>query len=222
LKSALITCACALSLLACKKDKAAPPSGEPLEGAAAAEDPAAAGPYTLSPDKLDRYVKYEAKMIEVMAGTMKDVAAFEARADAGKYAGALGAAGGMSDAVAVTRKRAEAEEAARKQVGLSSDELDRIDQVVHDIIAKRLVSKDVVDDSMIASMESMRDRMPKDQQASLDRPISEMKKLRDDVKNLTEERQKFGDANVDLVLSREADLMKNWEAQMNALGGKKP
>ena len=77
-------------------------------------------------------------------------------------------------------------------------------------------------DQQIAQMEQMVASLPPEQkkEAKTDEAIAQMKKSRDDFKNLTEEREKYGSGNIDLVLTREPELEKNWQALINLWSGK--
>ena len=203
MKRALVAAALLALVPACKKERPAAPVDDSAEAI-----PAADGPYEISSDKLDRYIKYYAKMNELFPAIIRDVDAFD----------------GGSDAIDRVKKKAEAEEKARAEAGLDQHDLDEMDRIVQDIVNKRMVAKGITDDSMLAQMEAMRAQLAKDPEAraAADKAIADAKKLRDDMKNLVEERQRYGDKNVDLVLTREADLLKLWDARFSALGGKSP
>src|SRR5688572_28156337 len=80
-----------LLLVGCKKDQAAPPPPPPedkaeLEAPAVDEGSGGAVPeekLTLTKEKLDAFIKYQKKMLEVHATLMKDLDKISARLDAG-------------------------------------------------------------------------------------------------------------------------------------------
>ncbi|HVG60217.1 MAG TPA: hypothetical protein VNA24_16785, partial [Hyalangium sp.] len=127
----------ALVFSGCKKEQTDPvepspeasrPSAAPTPGrqASADESPgdAAAGTYALTKEKLDAYVGYQRKLLEAYDTLLKDLA--QAKKDSKK--------GDELAEVNATMKliegKAKAEEAARKEAGLSEEDVNGIADVV--------------------------------------------------------------------------------------------
>ncbi|MHB8877607.1 MAG: hypothetical protein ACYC8T_28280 [Myxococcaceae bacterium] len=206
----------ALALWGCKKTPPPEPaSAAPAEPAPAPEaqpdDPAAPAneKLALTADKLTRFIGYQQRMLEVTAQALKDVKAMDHKADAGDYGGVA------NDAVDSIGRKEEAEEAARKDSGLSEREVEQLEQLVGELLAKRSLARTMNFEATLKQMEELRAGLPKEQQAGLDQSLAELKKQQEEAKSLKEERDRFGSANVDLVLAREAELAKNQDKLMN-------
>jgi hypothetical protein len=225
--------AATLALGACKKEQPAPPASAAAPAnapapVAAAPVPAAAPKEAapvekpvLTEAKLKGFVKYQQKMLEVHAQVLKDVKAMDAKGDAGEYGGAVGGFAAANDAVGFIKRKDEAMAAARADSGLTEAEVEQFEAVVGDVVMKRTVGKTMNLDSTLKQMEQMRASLPKEQQAGVDQALVELKKQMDEMKSLSEEREKYGSANVDLVLSQEAELTANQE-KLLGLWSQKP
>jgi hypothetical protein len=70
-------------------------------------------------------------------------------------------------------------------------------------------------------MEQLGAELPEEQQAGLEQSLASLQQQQTVVQSLAETRAKFGSASVDLVLSKEAELMKAHQ-QLLALYRPKP
>jgi hypothetical protein len=197
---ALIVLSSSLALAGCKKDKpadVAPPAAElvvvPAPSGAADEAKLA-----LTPEKLAAYIKYQQKIGELNSQLLADVKKMDGKTDAG-------------DGLAAIKRRAELEESARKETGLSESELTTIDELVSSIMAKRSLVQTFNYDVQLAQMEQVKATLPPDKGAEADKAIEQIRKQRDEFQNLTEERKKYGDPSVNLVLTKEEELTKSWQ-----------
>ncbi len=205
----------AIAFAGCKKEQPAP-------GAPGAAPPAAhhhwageadAG-FVVTPEKIDAFIAYQKKMLEVWAGTLEDLERLEGKADAGMAA--------VNEVVDAARRRGRAEEAAREATGLTEREVGFLEALVGDVIAKRSLGKSMNLDGLVRQIEATKAALPPEQREAVEKSIAEMKKQQADLQSLADERQKYGSANVDAVLARESELTKNWEALLTQVwGGRK-
>ena len=214
----------ALALVACKKEQPAslappPQAAAAPEGVVAATEPVAQAFVATGP-KLASFVKYQQKMLEVHAQALTDLKTMDGKGDAGDYGGVAGGLAAANDAVGFIKRREAAQVVARKESGLTEQEVEQYESLVGDVIMKRLVGRTVNLESTLKRMEQMRSSLPKDQQAGLDQSLSELKKQQEEMKMLAEEREKYGSANVDLVLTQEAELTANHQKMMGLWGAK--
>jgi len=168
----------------------------------AAEDPeasmfsgAAAPPLKLTDRKLSAYLAYERRMVEL-------------------YARSLDA--GAASASPTVANLAEAEEEARRQSGLERAELTAIEQMVREVVVKRLYGGIAPGDDSLERTKALQDKLSGPQREELSQAIAEMERTRSEFARLTEERRKYGDANVDLLIARETELTRAWKEKMAA------
>jgi hypothetical protein len=212
----------ALGFSACKKDKAepapvapqaarpsqAPPPDEQAEEEAP-EAELAPGPYPLTKEKLDAYVGYQRKLLEAYETLLKDLA--QAKRDAGK--------GDDLAEVNATMKliegKARAEEAARKEAGLSEVDVNGIADIVTAVISQRQLTQSFHIEEELKKLEEMQAKLRPEQREELAPQLAAMRERTEELQKLTEVRRTYGDANVDLVLTREEDLAKNYQDMLN-------
>ncbi len=60
----------------------------------------------------------------------------------------------------------------------------------------------------------MKARLPSEWQVAAEKSVAEIRKSQSTIQRLTEERAKYGSANVEVVLSREAELTQAWKETM--------
>ena len=213
----------ALGFSGCKKEKAEPaahaveaahPSPAAHEGEQAPED---AGPgeefgphaYTVTKEKLEAYVGYQRKLLEAYESLLKDMA--KVKLDAGK--------GDDLAEVNATMKliegKAKAEEKARKEAHLSEEDVNGIAEVVTAVISQRQLTQALKMDEELKKLEEMQAKLTPEQREELSPQLSAMRERIEDLQKLTEARRTYGDANVDLVLTHEAELTKNYQDMLN-------
>ncbi|HYI02231.1 hypothetical protein [Hyalangium sp.] len=211
----------ALFFSACKKEQAepAPPSLEATRPSPAlpkdeqaAEEPggeAAPGAYTLTQEKLEAYVRYQRQLLAAYEALLKDMAPL--RLDAGR--------GDELAEVNATMKliegKAKAEEAARKEARLSEEDVNAIADVVTAVISQRQLTQAFQIDEELKKLEEMQAKLRPEQREELAPQLAAMRERIEDLQKLTEVRRTYGDANVDMVLTHEADLAKNYQDMLN-------
>jgi hypothetical protein len=178
----------------CTRDPAGgavPAAGERSEGFSIAS-PESAGRFALTDAKLSSYLAYQHQMLQLYAS----------RLDGGADAG-----GSLS-------KLAEAEEDAWKKSGLSRHELSAIEQMVRGVIGKRVYGATPPSDDSLERMKALHSKLSGERREEVGRSIADLEKSREEFARLTEERRQYGDANVDLLLAREAELTRSFKEAM--------
>jgi hypothetical protein len=222
-----------LSLLvvfsACKKEEAPAPSAAPAPasrepgGATAARPPAAGKAPEAKPreeplarpltkEKVDAYVDYQRRMLAVYETSLKDMAALQGRVDAGVTGGAA------SSALLIIEKKARSEREAREATGLSEDDVNDIAEVVTAVIAQRQLARTLGYAEEVKRLEAMQARLTPEQQKELAPQVAEMRSRAQALEALTELRQAYGSANVDLVLAREEELTRGYQEMLRIFG----
>ncbi len=195
------------ALAACRSHRPAPPAAPaPLAGAADASQP------LLTAAELDGYVRYQREMIGVYEQLFRDLDRVGSGArDAGPT--------GIPPAVRIVEVRARAEEEARRRSGLGEDELAWIEPMVLDVVSARALARTLDPQAEVAELKAMRQQVDGELREGLDQTIEDLQRQQDEASRLAEQRHKYGDANVDLVLTREAELTKNHDAWLSRLSG---
>ncbi|HVE82385.1 MAG TPA: hypothetical protein VND93_06045 [Myxococcales bacterium] len=202
------------TLGACRKEAAPQASSS----APAAPAPAPAAPVTLTNDQVDRFVKYQTRLValydEVIQQRDQEKAAPIARKPDG------GVADPVKASLQLFEGKAKAEERARAEAGLSPEDVRRIEPVVAEVINERSNARDENVEAAVKQFEAMRDKLPEDQRKPIEEQLHDLKADHDTRFGNVEQRQKFGDQAVNAVLSREADLTRlrtEWVKRIAAL-----
>lgn len=112
--------------------------------------------------------------------------------------------------------RARAERSVRQQVSLSEAELDSIEGCVASVVSARAIAK-------LTGAEALRDfdravaGASAEQRAKIDQAFGELRARSKSV-SLEAERAAWGDAAVDAVLAREAQVTETWDRLVDARG----
>lgn len=211
-------------LAGCKKDPAPAPAREE-SGMTAAEGPQAASaedfqdvddgkPYVLTQAKLEAYVGYQRKVLDAYAAMNKALQDAKARVDSGKDVA------GLSASMKAIESKAEAESKARREAGLTEQDVNRIGALVTDVITQRHMAAMLDLAGELKKLEEMRARLNPEQQKELAPQLEAMRKRVEETEKLVSVRKVHGDANVDLVLTREQDLMLNYQDMLRSFGAK--
>lgn len=220
-RSLWVLCA-ALAFSGCKKEQPAaassptqerpPPSAQAEEEQAAGEGEPGAEPapgsFVVTKEKLDAYVGYQRKLLEAYQSLMKELATVKARPET---------AGSMAEVNATMKYiegKAKAEEEARKAAGLSEEDVNVLAEVVTAVISQRQMVQALQFDEELKKLEAMQAKLNPEQQKELAPQIEAMRERVESIQQLTEVRRTYGDANVDVILTREADLAKNYQDMM--------
>jgi hypothetical protein len=189
------------------------------EAAQQEAEPEPEKPIVVTNDMIDKYLAYQKQSLANYQEMMKDLKSYDAKADAGDYKGAFGTMAGIKDGMNLIQKQADAEEKARKSVGLSEREIDQVRGLVSDVIARRQLMMSMNLSEQVKQLEKMRDSLPADQRKDLQASIDSMKQQQKEVTELADARKEYGDASVEAVLSREKDLTESYQAWMKAFMG---
>ncbi|HME91015.1 MAG TPA: hypothetical protein VKE49_06310, partial [Myxococcaceae bacterium] len=184
-----------VALAGCKKE---PATQGVDERTLSLSNGAAAPPLKLTDQKLASYIGYQRRMLDVYA----------TRLDAGANA----------DLTPVV----EAEEQARRQSGLQRQELSEIEQMVRAVVGQRAYGGAVPGDDSLERMRAVESKLSGQGRQEVAKSIAELERSREELVRLTEERRRFGDANVDLLLAHEAELTRLWKQTMAAFAPRDP
>lgn len=206
-----------VAVAACKKEGASAPK-QGGEGAAAHQEGDGqatdeARPYVMTREKLEAYVGYQRRMLGVYENVQKDMKGLEARA---LQEGSPEAAKGR---LKIIEAKAKAEEDARREAGLTVDDVNGIAEVVTAVISQRQLARQMGYDEELKRLEGLQARLAPEQQKELAPQVADMRKRAQDFEGLAELRRTYGDSNVDLVLSREKELTQAYQDMLKVFGG---
>jgi hypothetical protein len=216
-------------LSGCKKEEAPAPARQAAgteAGAGSREVPTEAPeafddskPYALTQAKLDAYVGYQRQVLDAYAAMARELQAAKARLTAGTL-DAQGRPVGMTESMKAIESKAESEAQARREAGLSEEDVNRIGSLITDVITQRHMAAMLDLAGELEKLEEMQARLKPEQQKELAPQIEAMRQRVEETEKLVSVRKVHGDANVDLVLTREQDLMRNYQDMLKSFGGK--
>jgi hypothetical protein len=219
----------ALAFSACKKDQeaqggqsiqAARPSkasSESRQAEDALEPGVEHGPnaYVVTKEKLDAYVGYQRKLLEAYEALLRDMAKVHGRLQEGG-----GEKADMNAAMKLIESKAKAEETARKEAGLTEEDINGLAEVVTAVVSQRQLAQALQTEEELKKLEEMQAKLTPEQREELEPQLAAMRERNEELQKLVEVRRTYGDANVDMVLGREADLAKNYQDMLNTFGRK--
>lgn len=175
-----------LAVAACK-DK---PSMQLKEAPDPALQPPKAPEWALTLPMLDGYLKYQRTLL----------------VQAGKLPAPAWDGGGLKAFEEPTiAQKASADERARAEAGLSPDDVEKIENLLASVASKRMTAR---------VMGISEKDVPPPIDPTLDPQMQEVQAAQASIRarmlDLPEERKTFGSANVDVLLKREDELIKNW------------
>ena len=192
----LIILLLALPLSVCSREPNRPPASADtaLEPGRADGGPDGTPPFELTEKKLDSYVAYRHLRLapELDGGIDTE----------------------PSTSPEGIRRQALAEQKARERVGLSLREVKDIDAMVQEVIGKRVLGRMILEDRGIQQIEELKGKLPVSEQKQLEASIQETRRSQVEAADLPNQRRKYGSANVDRILAREAELTKLWNERM--------
>jgi hypothetical protein len=200
----------------CKARPGAP--GPVLDaGRSTAESTAAdAGPYRLSAAKLEAFLGYKRAILEAGEPSTAQLRALVRAVDAGEP-------DAVERAWALLRAQGSRELAARTRAGLSAAEVRAIESMAADVAAARIFARPLGLGKLSEDLAAARNSLPADRRAGVDATLEALREDEARVERLADEREAWGDANVDLLLTREKELVRIYEAQVRGarerLGG---
>ncbi|NTX00990.1 hypothetical protein HUA74_02975 [Myxococcus sp. CA051A] len=220
MRKALWVLAGLLAFSGCKKDGA---TGSDAPGVAdgggvaglVAEEATGAGPYVVTPEKLTAYVAYQRRMLEVYGSQVKGLQGLGALVDAGTPEAMAEVRAGLK----VVEAKAKAESEARTQAGLSVSDVNGLAEVVTAVISQRQLGRTLQYEEELRKLEELQEKLPPEQRQELAAQVASMRHQVESFQKLTDVRREYGDANVDVVLTREDELMKNYQEMLRVFTG---
>ena len=187
--------------------------GGPVGHAALRAD---AGPYRLTPAKLDAFLDYKRALVQGGEPSGPQLRELLRAVDAGE-------AGAVDRAWAVLHAQGTREEEARARSGLTSAEVRLIESMAADVAAARLFARPLGLGKLSEDLAAARNSLPPDRREAVDATLAALREDEARLERLSDEREAWGDTNVDLLLSREKELVRLYEAQVRGarerLGG---
>lgn len=194
-------------------------AGTPLASAPATRAPAQdAGPFTLTPAVLDGYLRYARARLTLTSARVSELDRWAHQADAGH--GRLKSKE-SAEILSSLQGLAHADALARADAGLPEGAFEQVDAMVRAVIDRRTLARSLNAEGEVQTFQALRDKLPADQRANLDQSFGALQQEYDAAMALTDERHRFGDAAVDLVLSREAELSQLRAQQLASWTGVK-
>ena len=108
-------------------------------------------------------------------------------------------------------------EQARTEAGLSVRDLEEMEAMIARVIGKRAFARQLADEKSLETLESVKAKVPLHHQKQLEHLVGWNKAQRAEALGLAEERKRYGNANVDLILSQEAELLRLWDSEIAQL-----
>ncbi|MCK8497457.1 MULTISPECIES: hypothetical protein [Myxococcus] len=220
MRKALWVLAGALALSGCKKDGAAGSEAPGVEDAGAAgldalEAAEAGAAYVVTPEKLTAYVAYQRRMLDVYGSQVKGLQGLGVLVDAGTPEAMAEVRAGLK----VVEAKAKAEAEARASAGLSVADINGLAQVVTAVIGQRQLGRTLQYEDELRKLEELQQKLPPEQREELAAQVASMRRQVESFQKLTDVRREYGDANVDVVLTREDELMKNYQEMLRVFTG---
>lgn len=194
----------------------------PADGGADAGPPVAvqaefdAGPYRLTPAKLDAFLAYKRALLEGGEISPAQLRGLLRALDAGEP-------DAVNRAWALLRAVGTREAAARAKTGLTAAEVRTIESMASDVAAARVFARPLGLGKLSEDLAAARNSLPPDRRAAVDATIESLRQDEARLEHLADEREAWGDANVDLLLTREKELVRLYEAELRGsrerLGG---
>lgn len=208
-----------LFAVGCKKDAAS--AVAPADAGLAAEIIVDAGAGSVASDarlavtveQVDRYLVYRRALTathKALAPRLDAVEAKGKKKDAGVVA---------EEGLKLIAEEAKAQEQARVASGLTQAQLDHVEEMVQEMVTEREMAADTASPEDIAEMEAMAKKLPADQKANVEQSIVALRAQRARSAQLTDMRERFGDANVEILLQRDKELLAAWTEWIAVLAG---
>lgn len=118
-----------------------------------------------------------------------------------------------ADVAARLQKWTDAEVAARARVKLPDTAATGLHDLVGDVLARRAITKAMKPEELASRLEALREKLGPNQQSVVE-PLQKDLEAGSQRARLADERTRYGDAPVDLVLAREAELTELWEGRL--------
>lgn len=166
-----------------------------------------AGPYLLTAAKLDAFLEYKRALLTGGEPSAAQLRELLRAVDAGEPEA-------VDRAWAFLKAQGTLEAAARTRAGLSPAEVRTIESMAADVAAARLFAKPVGLGKLSDDLAAARNSLPPERRAAVDTTLAALREDEARVERLADEREAWGDANVDLLLTKEKELVRLYEAQV--------
>ena len=166
-----------------------------------------AGAYRLTALKLDAFLRYKRALLEGGEPSAAQLRELLRAVDAGEP-------DAVERAWAVLHALGARSAAARARAGLSPAEVRTIESMASDIAAARVFVRPMGLGKLSEDLAAARNSLPADRRAAVDATLETLKEDEARIERLGDEREAWGDANVDLLLTREKELVRLYEAQL--------
>jgi hypothetical protein len=166
-----------------------------------------AGPYKLSAAKLDAFLGYKRLLLEAGEPSVSQLRGLLRAVDAGEPEA-------VEQAWELLRLQGGREAAARARTGLTAAEVRTIEPMAADVAAARVFARPLGLGKLSEDLAAARNSLPQDKRAGVDATLQTLREDEARLERLADEREAWGDANVDLLLSREKELVRLYEAQV--------
>lgn len=184
----------ALALICACRDKPVPAAADAAPAGQAASGPAG---WALSPPMLEGYLRYQRTLL-VQAGKLQPP----------RWDGGL-----KSFEEPSVEQKASLDERARLEAGLTVEDVLKIEAMLSKVSARRMTARLMhMDEQMPAA--PVLDPDDPSRGADLEKALKTQANLKKLVQDLPDEREAFGTANIDVLLRREDELLKNWGLMM--------
>jgi hypothetical protein len=205
----LLLCVC-LGCHGSEASEAAPTADDPsLPPAAAAPEaeaePAAEAPVKLDPAKVQAFIAYKAKDTDIQLQAVKTLHEIGAKVEAKKDPGIADGVEMLNAHVEGGKQLGDNQAAARKETGLSEAEVTALSEVAGAVMVRNSpINKQLVE--QVPKMEAQLAKVPAEGRAEYENGIKELKAQLATTMAMKEERDKYGDAVVDAMLAKGAEL----------------
>jgi hypothetical protein len=201
--------ACAMLLLCSAACRTNPPQ-TPHDGGASGVPvvfPEDAGAYRLTAAKLDAFLEYKRALLEGGEPSAAQLRELLRAVDAGEP-------DAVERAWAVLHALGTRESVARAHSGLSPSDVRTIESMAADVAAARVFVRPMGLGQLSDDLAAARNSLPPDSRAAVDATLEALKEDEARIERLADEREAWGDANVDLLLTREKELVRLYEARL--------
>jgi hypothetical protein len=174
-------------------------------GPVAALPPVPDAGLALTAGKLDGFLAYERLLRGEPTPSAREVRRLSQAADGGAKA--------LEDAYAGLRQRTERAQAVRADAGLTAAEVQALETLTAEVALARAGSGGPELEEALRALEAAKDQLPSEQRAGVERTVKRLREQQERARSLSEVRARWGDAAVDLVLTREKAVLELWGVQ---------
>ena len=159
----------------------------------------------LSVGKLDAFLAYERLLRGEPAPSSREVRRLSQAVDGGARA--------LEEAYAGLNRRTERAQAARLDAGLTQAEVQALETLTAEVALARAGSGGPEMEEALRSLEAAKDQLPAEQRAGVERTVARLRAHQERSRTLSDVRAHWGDAAVDVVLTREQAVLELWGVQ---------